>query len=161
MIQRPSHQWKSNFSSLTWCKIEAVTQMLYCIWEHLINGSQDTIPTEMLQLITIICICLFIKNKQIKKGLCEDPKCYKCVIVHVFFYSGPIWLAVLTGDCSIVSDISSQVQRLIVNVQLLHTADKLPSAKREVVWYVGNSTQKQRTSQIQRPERGGDKEEEE
>lgn len=48
----------------------------------------------------------------------------------------------LTGDCSIVSNKSSKIQRLVVNVQLLHTANKLPGAKWEVVRHVGNSTQK-------------------
>lgn len=67
-------------------------------------------------------------------------------------------LAVLTGESSIVSDKPSQVQWLTVNVQLLHAADKLPGAKWEVVWYVGNSAQKQWTSQVQRPERGENKE---
>lgn len=66
----------------------------------------------------------------------------------------------LTGERSIVCDKPSQVQRLVVNVQLLHAADKLPGAKWEVVWYIGNSTQKQWAGQVQRPERGGDKEEE-
>lgn len=61
---------------------------------------------------------------------------------------------VLTWDGSIVGNESSQVQRLAVNVQLLHTANKLSGAKREVVWYIGNSTQKQWASQIQRPETG-------
>ena len=70
-------------------------------------------------------------------------------------------LAVLTGESSIVGDKPSQVQRLAVNVQLLHAADKLPGAKREVVWYIGNSAQKQRTSQVQRPERGENKEDDE
>lgn len=37
-------------------------------------------------------------------------------------------------------------------MQLLHAANELPAAKREVVRDVGNSAQKQRTSQVQRPE---------
>lgn len=67
----------------------------------------------------------------------------------------------LTGESSIVSDKPGHVQRLAVNVQLLHAADKLPGAKWEVVRYVGNSAQKQWTSQVQRPERGGNKDKEE
>lgn len=69
-----------------------------------------------------------------------------------------VWLAMLTGKRSIVSNKSSQVQRLVVNVELLHAADKLPGAKREVIWYIGNSAQKQWTSEVQRPERGGKEE---
>lgn len=61
-------------------------------------------------------------------------------------------LAVLTGNCSIVSNKASQVQRLAVNVQLLHTANKLSGAKLEVVWYIGNSTEKQGAGQVQGPE---------
>lgn len=64
------------------------------------------------------------------------------------------WLALLTRKRSIVSNESGQVQRLAVDVELLHAADKLPGAEGEVVRHVGNSAQKQRTSQVQRPERG-------
>lgn len=80
-------------------------------------------------------------------------------VLRPFLGGGGVWLAVLTRERSIVSDKSSQVQRLVVNVQLLHTADELSGAKGEVVWYIGNSAQKQWTSQVQRPKRGGDKEE--
>lgn len=101
----------------------------------------------MLQLILYICL---VKKRTLQNGICGHRK---CVSAHAF-YGGEIWLAVLTRERSIVSDKASQVQRLVVNVQLLHTADKLPGAKWEVVWYIGNSTQKQWTSQVQRPERG-------
>lgn len=75
-------------------------------------------------------------------------------ILNVINVSSLMLLAVLTRNRSIVSNKSSQVQRLAVNVQLLHTANKLPGAKREVVRYIGNSAEKQRTSQVQRPETG-------
>lgn len=52
----------------------------------------------------------------------------------------------LTGNRSIIGNESGQVQGLVVNVQLLHAADELPAAKREVVRDVGNSAQKQRAS---------------
>lgn len=63
------------------------------------------------------------------------------------------WLELLTGKRSIVGNKSGQVQRLAVYVELLHAADKLPGAEGEVVRHVGNSAQKQWTSQVQRPER--------
>lgn len=59
----------------------------------------------------------------------------------------------LTCNCSIVSNESSQVQRLAVNVKLFDAADKLPGAEWEVIWNVWNSTQKQGPSQVQGPVR--------
>lgn len=58
----------------------------------------------------------------------------------------------LTRNGSIVSYKSSQVQLLVVDMEVLQAADKLSAAEREVVSSVGNSTQKQWASQIQRPE---------
>lgn len=100
----------------------------------------DIINVSLLMLFVYASICGNIDKKHVGWG-------------------GRVWLTVLTGERSIVSNKSSQVQRLVVNVQLLHTADKLPGTKWKVVWYVGNSAQKQWTSQVQRPEGGKDKEE--
>lgn len=59
----------------------------------------------------------------------------------------------LTRNGSIVSYKSSQVQLLVVDMEVLQAADKLPTAEREVIGSVGNSTQKQWAGQIQRPEK--------
>lgn len=62
-------------------------------------------------------------------------------------------LNMLTRSGSIVGYKSSQIQLLVVDVEVLQTADELPAAEGEVIGSVGNSTQKQRASQIQRPEK--------
>lgn len=59
----------------------------------------------------------------------------------------------LTRNGSIVSYKSSQVQLLVVDMEVLQAADKLPTAEWEVIGSTGNSTQKQWASQIQRPEK--------
>lgn len=59
----------------------------------------------------------------------------------------------LTRNGSIVSYKSSQVQLLVVDMEVLQTADKLPAAEGKVIGSVGNSTQKQWAGQIQRPEK--------
>lgn len=59
----------------------------------------------------------------------------------------------LTRDGPIVSYESSQVQLLVVDVEVLQTADELPAAEGKVIGSVGNSTQKQGAGQVQRPER--------
>lgn len=53
-----------------------------------------------------------------------------------------IAIVALTWKCPVVSDKSSQIQRLAVNVQVFHATDKLPAAKGKVVRYIGDSTQK-------------------
>lgn len=60
----------------------------------------------------------------------------------------------LTSNGSIVGYKSSQVQLLVVDMEVLQAADKLPTAEWEVIGSIGNSTQKQWASQIQRPEKG-------
>lgn len=64
-----------------------------------------------------------------------------------------IILEMLTSSGSIVGYKSRQVQLLVVDVEVLQTADELPTAEGEVISAIGNSTQKQRASQIQRPEK--------
>lgn len=64
-----------------------------------------------------------------------------------------VGLGTLTSSGSIVGYKSSQVQLLLVDVEVLQAADKLPTAEWEVIGSIGNSTQKQRASQIQRPEK--------
>lgn len=59
----------------------------------------------------------------------------------------------LTRNGSIVSYKSSQVQLLVVDMEVLQTADKLPAAEGKVIGSVGNSAQKQWAGQIQRPEK--------
>lgn len=70
-------------------------------------------------------------------------------------------MAALTRDRSVVGDETSEIQRLVVDVQLLHAADELPGAEGEVVRHVGNSAQEQRTRQVQGPKTREDKEGEE
>lgn len=59
----------------------------------------------------------------------------------------------LTRNGSIVSYKSSQVQLLVVDVEVLQAADKLPTAEWEVIGPVGDTPQKQWTGQIQGPEK--------
>lgn len=59
----------------------------------------------------------------------------------------------LTRNGSIVSYKSSQVHLLVVDMEVLQTADKLPAAEGKVISSVGNSAQKQWAGQIQRPEK--------
>lgn len=59
----------------------------------------------------------------------------------------------LTRTGPIISYKSSQIQLLLVNMEVLQAANKLPTAEWEVISSIGNSTQKQWTSQIQRPEK--------
>lgn len=66
---------------------------------------------------------------------------------------GGVQRGMLTRNGPVVSYKSSQVQLLVVDVEVLQAADKLPTAEWEVVGSVGDSPQKQWTGQIQGPEK--------
>lgn len=66
-------------------------------------------------------------------------------------YSIPAESVAPTCGGAIVGDEAGHVHGLAVDGQVPHAAHKVAATHREVLRKVGNATQQQRTSQVQRP----------
>lgn len=63
-----------------------------------------------------------------------------------------MFLVVHTWQRPIIGDVAGHVDRLAVNREVPHAADKLPVVHREIFWQVWDPTKQKRAGQVQRSE---------